>query len=60
MDSGCSPEEMENKLISEYERLHDINNDIANRLKSDTKHHANSFITILFFFNLLVATVLTN
>ena len=25
------------KLISEYGRLHDIQNDIANRLKSDTK-----------------------
>jgi hypothetical protein len=34
---------MENKLISEYERLHDINNDIADRLKRDTKHYANSF-----------------
>jgi hypothetical protein len=36
-----------NKLISEYERLHDINNDIANKLKSDTKHHANSFLNCI-------------
>ena len=28
---------MKTKLISEYGRLHDINNDIVDRLKSDTK-----------------------
>jgi hypothetical protein len=27
--------------------LHDINNDIANRLKSDTKYHANSFLNCI-------------
>ena len=33
---GCSPKEME-KLISEYGKLHDIKNDIVDRLKSDKK-----------------------
>jgi hypothetical protein len=28
---------MKTKLISEYGRLHDINNDIVDRLKSDKK-----------------------
>ena len=33
---GCSPKGMK-KLIPEYGRLHDIKNDIVNRLKSDKK-----------------------
>ena len=34
-------------LISEYGMLHDIKNDIADRLKSDTKNHANSFLNCI-------------
>ena len=34
-------------LILEYGMLHDIKNDIADRLKSDTKNHANSFINCI-------------
>jgi hypothetical protein len=37
---GSSSEEMEKNLISEYGMLHDIENDIVDRLKSDTKNHA--------------------
>jgi hypothetical protein len=39
----CSSEEMEANLMSEYGMLHDIKNDIVDRLKSDAKNHANSF-----------------
>jgi hypothetical protein len=35
------------KLISEYGRLHDIENDIVDRLKSDKKNHANIFINYI-------------
>jgi hypothetical protein len=34
-------------LMSEYGMLHDIKNDIVDRLKSDTKNHANSFLNCI-------------
>ena len=44
---GSSSEEMEKNLISRNGMLHDIKNDIVDRLKSDTKNHANSFINCI-------------
>ena len=35
------------KLISEYGRLHDIENDIAGRLKIVKKKHANIFLNCI-------------
>ena len=44
---GAVPERWK-KLISEYGRLHDIKNDIVDRLKSDKKKsHAYSLITCI-------------
>jgi hypothetical protein len=36
-----------NNLMSENGMLHDIKNDIVDRLKSDTKNHANSFLNCI-------------
>jgi hypothetical protein len=45
---GVVPRRWKTNLFQSIsERLHDINNDIANRLKSDTKHHANSFLNCI-------------
>ena len=43
---GAVPKRWKN-LISEYWRLHDIKNDIIDRLKSDKKNHANIFINCI-------------
>jgi hypothetical protein len=39
---------MEKQLISAYGRLHDIKNDIIDRLKSDEKKHGHTFINCIY------------